>query len=610
MTKSVSQQIDFIGAAEAGTLAGLFAARVQRSPESVAYQQYDLQTDSWRDYRWRDMQALVARWQGALQKENLQPGDRVATLLGNGVDWVCFDQAAQSLGLVIVALYTTDTPKNLTYILADAGVRLLLVEELSQWQDLADKRAELPDLQRIWYLQKTEGINDQDQLFHYVDDILPVDASFNDTPVTDPQTLATIIYTSGTTGRPKGVMLSHHNILANAEAVQKHIPAYPNDIFLSFLPLAHGFERTVNYYLPMMAGSQVSYARSIKQLAEDLLIVRPTVFLSAPRLYEKIYAAVQAKVAPNWLKRNLLAAAVRIGWQQFEAKQQRRPALNLIQRVQYSILHRLVAEKILARLGGRLRVAVTGAAPLSEKVARFFIGLGFPLVEGYGLTEAGPVVSGNSLDKNIPGSVGLPLPGVEVMTTEEKELLVRSAGVMLGYWQRQDDTHEVLNESDWLHTGDLAEIKDDVIYIRGRRKDILVTSTGEKVPPADMEMAITLDPLFEQAMVVGEGKPFIASLLVLNHTAWQQLATELGVNAEDSSALKNDLVIQAVIQKLADLLDKFPGYAQIHAVYLTRDSWDVENGLLTPTLKIKRNELEKHFAAEIKAMYHGHVMVE
>ncbi len=610
MANNNSQQLDFIGAAEATTLAGLFAARVQRTPDSVAYQQYDSLTDSWRDYRWQDVHALVAQWRSALENENLQTGDRVATLLANGVDWVCFEQAAQSLGLVIVALYTTDTPKNLTYILADAGVRVLLVEELAQWQALADKRADLSGLQRVWYLQNDENNNDQDQLLRHVDDILPLEASFAEISVKDPQSLATIIYTSGTTGRPKGVMLSHQNILGNAEAVQKHIPAYADDIFLSFLPLAHGFERTVNYYLPMMAGSRVSYARSIKQLAEDLLIVRPTIFLSAPRLYEKIYAAVQAKVAAHWLKRNLLAAAVRLGWLQFQAQQQRQPALNLMQRVQYGILHRLVAEKILARLGGRLRVAVTGAAPLSEKVARFFIGLGFPLVEGYGLTEAGPVVCGNSLHKNIPGSVGIPLPGVEVMTTEDNELLVRSAGVMQGYWKRQEATHEVLDENGWLHTGDLAEIIDDVIYIRGRRKDILVTSTGEKVPPADMEMAITLDPLFEQAMVVGEGKPFIAALLVLNHAAWQQLAIELGVNAEDSSALKNDMVLQAIIQKLADLLDKFPGYAQIHAVYLTRDSWSVENGLLTPTLKIKRSELEKHFTAEIKAMYHGHVMVE
>jgi long-chain acyl-CoA synthetase len=405
-------------------------------------------------------------------------------------------------------------------------------------------------------------------------------------------------------------MLSHANILANAEAVQNHIPAYSYDIFLSFLPLAHGFERTVNYYLPMMAGSRVSYARSVKQLAEDLLAVRPTVFLSAPRLYEKIYAAVQAKVAPNWLKRKLLAATVNLGWQKFEAQQQRGPALGLMKHVGYKLLYKLVAKKILARLGGRLRVAVTGAAPLSEKVARFFIGLGFPLVEGYGLTEAGPVVSGNTPQKNQPGSVGLPLPGVEVSTSEEGELLVRSASVMQGYWQRQKDTDEVIDAAGWLHTGDLAEIQDGIIFIRGRSKDILVTSTGEKVPPADMEMMITLDPLFEQAMVVGEGKPYIAALLVLNHAVWQKLAAELGLDAEDVASLQVEKTNEAVLNKLAGLLKMFPGYAQIHAVYLTRDSWTIENGLLTPTLKIKRSEVEKRFVKEIKGLYRGHVMVE
>ena len=610
MKSTVTKQTDFISAAEALTLPGLFAARVKRSPEAIAYQQYDAQTDSWRDYRWQDMYALVARWRAALANENLQPGDRVATLLGNGINWVCFDQAAQSLGLVVVALYTTDTPTNLAYILADAGVRLLLIEEFAQWESLAGKQQELSAMQRVWCLRKNDRAGEKLRHLVYVEDVLPLEGPTYENMVTEPAALATIIYTSGTTGRPKGVMLSHHNILANAEAVHINIPAYAEDIFISFLPLAHGFERTVNYYLPMMAGSKVSYARSIKLLAEDLLVIRPTVFLSAPRLYEKIYAAVQAKVAPHKVKRKLLAATVTLGWQQFEAQQGRRPLLNVLQRFQARLLHKLVAEKILERLGGRLRVAVTGAAPMSEKVARFFIGLGFPLVEGYGLTEAGPVVSGNSLEVNTPGSVGKALPGVEVTTSKDGELLVRSAGVMLGYWQREDATREVINKDGWLHTGDLAEIQDDTIFIRGRIKDILVTSTGEKVAPADMEMTITLDPLFEQAMVIGEGKPYISTLLVLNNTAWQKLAGELGLDVEDVASLQSEKATEAVVARLATLLDMFPGYAQIHAVYLTCEPWSVENGLLTPTLKIKRNVLEKHFTREINELYRGHVLIE
>lgn len=610
MNKKVTQQTDFISAAEALTLPGLFAARVQRSPDAIAYQQYDAKTNNWRDYRWQEMHVRVARWRAALSKEELQPGDRVATLLGNGVDWVCFEQAALSLGLVVVALYTTDTPTNLAYILADAGVRVLVVDELSQWQSLARKQKDLPSLQRVWCVQKHQTAGELSPQLVFVEDALPLEGPAYEKAATDSNGLATIIYTSGTTGRPKGVMLSHQNILTNAEAVQKHIPAYPEDIFLSFLPLAHGFERTVNYYLPMMAGSQVSYARSIKLLAEDLLTVRPTVFLSAPRLYEKIYAAVQAKVGPHALKRKLLDATVSLCWRQFEAQQGRRPSLNQLQRFQAGLLHKLVAEKIIARLGGRLRVAVTGAAPMSLKVARFFIGLGFPLVEGYGLTEAGPVVSGNSPENNLPGSVGRALSGIEVTTTKEGELLVRSSGVMLGYWQREADTQKAIDENGWLHTGDLAEIKDGYIFIRGRIKDILVTSTGEKVPPADMEMTITLDPLFEQAMVVGEGKPYISALLVLNNTAWQKLATELGLDADDVTALQSAKAKDAVLTRLATLLDMFPGYAQIHAVYLTCETWSVENGLLTPTLKLKRSELEKHFAQEISELYSGHMMID
>ena len=610
MRKTARQQTDFISATEAGTLPGLFLARVQRTPKSIGYQQYDSVADEWCDYTWEEMHAMVARWRIALANENLQPGDRVATLLRNGIDWVCFDQASQSLGLVVVALYTTDTPVNLAYILADAGVRILLVEEATQWTSLAGKQEDLPALQRVWCVHQEESTGKQEPLLCNVKDILPVETSSYQNVVTHANALATIIYTSGTTGRPKGVMLSHHNILTNAEAVQKHIPAYPQDIFLSFLPLAHGFERTVNYYLPMMAGSRVSYARSIKLLAEDLLVIRPTVFLSAPRLYEKIYAAVQGKVAAHALQRKLLAATISLGWKKFEAQQQRRQPLNLWQQLQAMLLHKLVAEKILQRLGGRLRVAVTGAAPMSEKVARFFIGLGFPLIEGYGLTEAGPVVSANSLEKNLPGSVGRPLPGVEVTTTQEGELLVRSSGVMLGYWQREEDTRKTIDEAGWLHTGDLAEIKGDNIFIRGRIKDILVTSTGEKVAPADMEMTITLDPLFEQAMVIGEGKPYISALLVLNPAAWQKLAAESGLDAQDDGNLQNSQVIEAVLARLATLLAIFPGYAQIHAVYLTCEPWTIENGLLTPTLKIKRNVIEKSFTREISELYRGHVLIE
>jgi len=301
---------------------------------------------------------------------------------------------------------------------------------------------------------------------------------------------------------------------------------------------------------------------------------------------------------------------VAVGWRAFEARQGRGPPLGALGRLEAALLHRLVAGRILARLGGRLRVAVTGAAPLPRTVARFFIGLGFPLVEGYGLTEAGPVVSGNGLEHNLPGSVGRPLSGVEVRVASNGELLVRSDGVMLGYWQREEATRQAVDEAGWLHTGDLAEIRDGYIFIRGRIKEILVTSTGEKVAPVDMEMAITLDPLFEQALVVGEGRPYVSALVVLNRGAWGALAAELGLDARAASSLASAEAREAVLSRLATLLERFPGYAQVRAVHLACEPWSVENGLLTPTMKLRRGRLERRFAREIRDLYRGHVVID
>lgn len=306
MTTVNQQNTDFITVAMVTTLPGLFDACVKNSPEKIAYKQYVARTGTWQSYSWNDIYQWVCRWRQAMEEEKLTQGDRVAIMLGNSIEWVCFDQAAQSLGLVVVSLYTTDTAENIAYILGDAGIRLLLVDELQTWQGLAEQCQSLAALQRVWCLAKSEkSSTNQDQLFRYVDDMLPDTASPYERHEIDANALATIIYTSGTTGRPKGVMLSHHNVLSNAEAVQRQIPAYPEDIFLSFLPLAHGFERTVEYILPMMAGSCVTYARSISLLRDDLVLVRPTVFISAPRLYEKIYVAIQEKISTSRLKHKL-----------------------------------------------------------------------------------------------------------------------------------------------------------------------------------------------------------------------------------------------------------------------------------------------------------------
>lgn len=590
---------DAIPCDTARTLPGLLARRVELTPSRVAYRQDESQ--GWRDYTWQAVSERVARWRTGLAGEGLQPGDRVALSLPNGLDWVCFDLAALGLGLVTVPLYTTDSPGNLVHVLGDSGARLLLIDTDERWESLAPMRHRLPRLQRVLCAQLDAATDDE--ILRRLADWLPSDTGVPRVAIDDPNALATLVYTSGTTGPPKGVMLSHRNILSNAEAVLQRIPAWPTDVFLSFLPLAHAFERTVGYYLPMMAGCCVAYARSVDQLREDLLTIRPTVLLSVPRVYDKIYLAIQAKLGDRGFKRRLFDKTVSLGWQRFEAARGRAPDPSSWDRLIWPLLRHLAAQPVLERLGGRMRVAVSGGAPLAPTVARFFVGLGLPLTEGYGLTEAAPVVTNTTPEELRPGWVGLPLPGLEIRLGPQDELFVRGPNLMQGYWHQPDATALAIDADGWLHTGDLAEIQDGYVAIRGRLKDILVTSTGHKIPPADMEMALTMDPLIAQAMVVGEGRSHIAALLVLAPEPWERLATGRGLDPTDPDALTNPGILEQVLSLVADRLAAFPGYAQVRAVHLSLSPWTVENGLMTPTMKIKRPALEEHFASVIDTLY-------
>ena len=590
-----------IGHEAAGTLPGLFARRVALTPEAVAYR--DCGPRGWREHRWRAVAGRVARWQRVLAGEGLAAGERVAVGLPNGLDWVCVDQAALGLGLVTVPLYVTDSPGNLAHILADSGARLLVLDTDRQWIGLAPLRGRFPALGRVLCRRVEAGVGDA-LVRGGIETETDAESAVVVNRVSEPEALATLIYTSGTTGPSKAVMLSHRNILANAEAVLRRIPAYPTDLFLSFLPLAHAFERTVGLVLPMMAGCTVAYARSIEQLREDLVAVRPTALLSVPRVYDKVYLAIQEKVGARGLKRRLLEATVAAGWRRFAAAQGRGPAPALRDRLLRPLLHRLVARPVLGRLGGRMRVAVSGGAPLSPEVARFFIGLGLPLTEGYGLTEAAPVVTGTQPADCVPGCVGTPLPGVQLRLGAGDELWVRSPGVMRGYWHRPDDTAAALDAEGWLHTGDIADLRaDGYVRIRGRLKEVLVTSTGHKIAPADMEMALAMDPLIEQAMVVGEGRPDLVALLVLAQTRWRRLAALLGLDADDPLSLREPAAEAAVLARCAARLAEFPGYAQLHALHLSLTPWTIEEGLITPTLKIKREALQERFAETIAVLY-------
>ncbi|MGB5718397.1 MAG: long-chain fatty acid--CoA ligase [Gammaproteobacteria bacterium] len=595
---------DNISASDAKTLAGLFRERVARTPDAIAYRQFNTDDKQWHDSSWAEMASEVARWQAALANEHLQAGDRVAILLRNCKEWVTFDQAALGCGLVIVPLYMDDRPESMAYILNDSGCKVLLIQGQEQWEGLQTVLHELDTLVRILTLETVNNSNADDRV-RCVADWLPESASSMRIDDSDSNDIATIVYTSGTTGRPKGVMLSHWNILFDTDSAGEICQMLPSDLLLSFLPLSHTFERTVGYYMPMMAGSTIAYARSIPELAEDLQTIRPTVMISVPRIYERVYNKIQAGLAEKPpIATRLFNAAVETGWKRFLRQQGRggwHPAMLL-----WPLLNKLVAGKIMAKLGGRMRLAASGGAPLPTPIAKVFIGLGLNLVQGYGLTETSPILTGNPVDNNDPASVGIPLQGLELRIGENDELLARGPVIMLGYWNNPEATAAVIDSEGWFHTGDKARIDNNHVYITGRIKEIIVLANGEKVPPADMEMAIALDTLFEQVMIIGENRPFLTALLVLNPEQWKLITRELQLDSDDSGALSSEAFEKLVFDKLARQLAGFPGYARIHGITCTLEPWTIDNELITPTLKLKRNRVMERFAADIDRMYEGH----
>jgi len=365
-------------------------------------------------------------------------------------------------------------------------------------------------------------------------------------------------------------------------------------------------ERTAGYYLPIILGAEVIYARSIATLGDDLQNIHPTILVSVPRIYERVYGKIQDGLKnKSVIAKFLFKSAVNTGWRKFLYEQGRagwHPRLLF-----WPLLNKLVASKVLEKLGGELRIAICGGAALSEDVAKLFIGLGLPLLQGYGLTESSPVVCVNRPQDNIPSSIGTVIPGTEIRIGGNDELQSKGACSMLGYWKNEQATKDTFTDDGWLKSGDKARIDDDGhVYITGRLKDIMVLANGEKIPPNDMEMAISLDSLFEQVMIIGEARAFLSAVLVLDPDAWADMAETLNIHPESPDAFSQRKIEKAILKRVSTRLKDFPGYAKIRRAHITLEPWTVDDGLLTPTLKVKRPKVMKKFAAEIEALYDEH----
>ncbi|MGY8815507.1 MAG: AMP-dependent synthetase/ligase [Gammaproteobacteria bacterium] len=592
--------MDLITPQEAGTLPGLFRKRVSRTPDAPAYRSYDSLNGMWMDISWHNMEIEVERWERSLYAEKLVPGDRVAVMARNSRLWVTFDQAALELGLIVVPIYTEDRADNVLYILKNSGAKLLLIGGPLQWERLTGKLKGVGTLKRVVAI--SECNEPQNKKLVQLDTWLANGVDVIKRPILSPGDLATIVYTSGTTGKPKGVKLSHRNILSNVYSCAQSGLADDAKLYLSFLPLSHTFERTVGYYLPIMMGAVVAHTRSIQELPADLLMLKPEGLISVPRIFEKIHARIIENLGKqSKLSRYIFNLAVTTGWHRFEYHHKRArwsPVLLL-----WPLLKKMVADKVMAKLGGNLKVAISGGAALSPEVSRIFVGLGIPVYQGYGLTETSPVVSVNTVDNNIPASIGKALADVEVKIGEDDELLVKGDSVMMGYWHNTDATSKVIDAEAWFHTGDKARIEDGYVFITGRIKDIIVLSNGEKISPVDMELAIKADPLFEQVMIIGEARAFLSLLVVLNENEWNDFAkdNDFRLGTETTEEIE-----KALLERISKCLHEFPGYAQVYQLTRVNEPWTVENDMLTPTLKMKRNKIEENFEEQIEKMYAEH----
>lgn len=563
---------------------------------------------TWKTINVKETVEQITRWRHALVKEGLTKGDRCAMLLPNGINAILFDQSVLANALVPVPLHAVDTVGSSSYIINDSGAKLLVTGRLNRWEAIRDTE-DHPALKTVVITgEPVQEHQDGDVRVVGLDQWL-TEGNGTELPAgPEPQDLAALVYTSGTTGKPKGVMLTHRAILANVTGVLQNICPEPEDVWLSFLPLSHTFERTTTYYTAMGFGNRVAFNRNIGLLADDLKVIRPTILMSVPRIYEKVYDKIQdALVKKPAFVQKLFHTAVDVGYRRF-CRENGLPVqggfLSLFDPLIAGFLDKKVGAGIRGIFGGRPRIFISGGAAFNPEVSRTFLGLGINILQGYGMTETAPIMSVNKVGDNHPQTVGPALVNIEVRVGENDELQMRGPSLMNGYWNRPADTKAVFTEDGWLRTGDQADIfSDGHIRIKGRIKEIIVTSTGEKVPPADLEQALESDHLVSQAMVVGENRPYIAALVVLNAQEWKKLATELKLDADDSLSLETRAARQAVLRRVKAAAAGFPNYAVPRQVRLFLEPWSIENGLMTPTLKLKRGPMRIRFADAIESLY-------
>ena len=586
------------------SLATMVLDRADRHPSRRVFQ--CKRREQWEDFSWQQLADQIVSAAHGLAALGFKAGDRLALLAENQPEWPIMDLACLYLGGVDVPLYLSSPGQDVAYILKDSGASFIAVSGRGQLDKVRHIAPDLPQLSHIVALDPEDQPLDSGSLTGCrFAELLALGEQQSDRrqPVADPG-LATIIYTSGTTGFPKGVMLSHRNMLSNVHDAPQVLPLGADDVSLSFLPLSHGFERTTGLYTPLSVGGSIAYGGGTVSLLRDLAEVRPTLLCCVPRVLELVYRRVLGeRESAGFPKRQLLDWALALGKSVGTRRVEERTIPPLHQ-LQLQIIDRLVFQKLRHTLGGQIRFLVSGGAPLNAEIARFFYGIGITVYEGYGLTEAGPVISCNRPGQTRLGTVGIALPQVEVKIDTDGEICARGPNIMDGYYQRPEDTAAVLDADGWLHTGDVGNIDDDgFITITDRKKDLIITDSGENIAPQPIEGALKQDPLIEEACLIGDKRPFVTALLVPNQALVETLARKNGVSGDWQTVLSHQTV-QGLFRDRVNTVNKtLPTPARIRQFRVLDQPFSQDRGELTPTMKVRRRHILETRQEQIEAMY-------
>ena len=546
-----------------------------------------------------------------LRAMGIKQGEKVAIISENRPEWPIADLACLSLGLVDVPIFPTLTAKQVEYILAHADVTTVFVSNTYQMNKVLRVRENLSSLRRVIIMNRKEG--GEDGFIFELSAVYESGMTQRDKKPAQfsewlnrakPSDIATIIYTSGTTGEPKGVLLTHGNFAANIKGALDHIPITDEDSLLSFLPISHSFERMAGYYTALSTGATVSYAESIETVAQNLLEVKPTIVTTVPRLFERIHALILKNVeSGSAAKRRIFYWALSIGRRYVAAK--KRGDVGPLLKSQYAIADQLVLSKLKERTGGRIKFFVSGGAALARELGEFFESVGILIVEGYGMTEASPVIAANRLDDYKFGTVGKPLRNVQVKIAEDGEILTRGPHVMTGYYKNKAATQEAIDKDGWLHTGDIGHFDTDgFIAITDRKKHLFVNSGGKNIAPQPIENLLQQSKFVDQIVLIGDKRRFNTALIVPDFENLEAFAGEHRIQySSKEDLLENEKVNEAVRKDINELQKDLAKYEQVRRFKMLPVPFSIENGDLTPTLKLKRKIVEEKYADVIESMY-------